>query len=192
MEKEIAEKEHLRTELAFLRSQVNPHFLFNTINDIYALTQQQAKEAPAALLKLSGLLRYMLRESEEQFVPLDDEIAYLENVIELQRVWQKHNCYFDFRTEGSFSGYVIAPLILINFVENAFKHGAFNDPDNPILILISLENNELEFKVTNQVKPLKKDKRVGIGLSLIYPNRHELRISKQADSYSIDLKIKLI
>ncbi|WP_050982086.1 sensor histidine kinase [Mucilaginibacter paludis] len=199
VEKEIAEKEHLRTELAFLRSQVNPHFLFNTINDIYALTQQQAKEAPAALLKLSGLLRYMLRESEEQFVPLDDEIAYLENVIELQRVWQKHNCYFDFRTEGSFSGYVIAPLILINFVENAFKHGAFNDPDNPILILISLENNELEFKVTNQVKPLKKDKRVGIGLpnvrrrlSLIYPNRHELRISKQADSYSIDLKIKLI
>lgn len=199
VKKEIAEKEHLKTELAFLRSQVNPHFLFNTINDIYALTQQQSKEAPSALLKLSGLLRYMLRESEEQFVPLDNEIAYLENVIELQRVGQKHSCYVDFRKEGNFSDYKIAPMILINFIENTFKHGVFNDPDNPILILIGIENKELEFQVSNQIKPLKKDKTGGIGLpnvrrrlSLIYPNRHELRISEKDDSYSVALKIKLI
>ena len=99
-EKEILEKEQLITELAFLKSQVNPHYLFNTINDIYALTQQQSEEAPVALLKLSEILRYMLRESDDPYVLLSNEINYLENVIDLQKIGQKGQTFIKFELIG--------------------------------------------------------------------------------------------
>lgn len=198
-EKELMEKEQLKTELAFLKSQVNPHFLFNTINDIYSLTQQQAKEAPEALLKLSELLRYMMRESDVAFVGLAQEIAYLENVIELQQIGQKGECYIDFRIDGEITTQKIAPLILINFIENAFKHGIYTDPENPILLLITVTGNVFELNITNKINRIKKDKTGGIGLpnvkrrlALIYPDKYELAIKPGTDTFAVDLKIELI
>ena len=195
-EKELIEKEKLKTELAFLKSQVNPHYLFNTINDIYALTQQQSKEAPEALLKLSELLRYMLRESDDPYVLLSSEIHYLENVIALQKIGQKGRAYINFEVEGSIGQQKIAPLILINFVENAFKHGVFNDRTNPIQILIFVDEKVFKLHLHNAINTSKKDKTGGIGLTnvrrrlaLLYPNRHELLIDHQQDFYSVDLKI---
>lgn len=198
LQKEIVEKEQFKTELAFLRSQVNPHYLFNTINDIYALSQQQSTEAPNALLKLSELLRYMLRESDEQFVPLSKEIIYLENVIELQKIGQKGLSYVDFEVVGKIDELKIAPLILINFVENAFKHGTFSNENNPISILIIIEGNSLHLQVTNQINQVKKDKTGGIGLvnvkrrlSLIYPEKHVLKIHQVENEFIVNLKIAL-
>lgn len=198
MQKEIAEKEQLQTELAFLKSQINPHFLFNTINDIYSLTEQQSEEAPEALLKLSELLRYMLRESNDSFVPLVRELVYLENVIELQKIGQKGHAYIDFEIDGEPGKLNIAPLILINFIENAFKHGVFTSPDSPIHIHIQLNGNTFHFNITNTINALKKDKTGGIGLAnvkrrlaLIYPNKHKLVVAQDAAHFSVDLKIDL-
>ncbi|MFI2742758.1 sensor histidine kinase [Zhouia sp. PK063] len=197
-EKELAEKEQLKTELAFLKSQVNPHYLFNTINDIYALTQQQSEEAPEALLKLSELLRYMLRESDDRYVLLSSEINYLENVIALQKIGQKGNTYIIFEIDGTIGNQKIAPLILINFVENAFKHGVFRNSEDPIHILISVDGRTFNFYLKNKINISKKDKTGGIGLanvkrrlSLLYPNKHKLSINQQNDYFIVDLKINL-
>lgn len=198
-EKQVLEKEQAKTELAFLKSQINPHFLFNTINDIYALTYQKSDHAPNALLKLSELLRYMLRESDAQFVPLIKEITYLENVIELQRMGQKGLCYVNFNIGGELGHKQIAPLILINFVENAFKHGIFDAAESPIEISLIADHNQLRFTICNKTGQRHKDKTGGIGLvnvkrrlSLIYPDLHLLEIEEKKDTFTVDLKIDLI
>jgi two-component system LytT family sensor kinase len=197
-EKEVVEKEQLKTELAFLKSQVNPHYLFNTINDIYSLTQQQSEEAPEALLKLSELLRYMLRESDDPYVPLANEIDYLNNVIDLQKIGQKGNSHINFEVVGKLDQQKIAPLILINFIENAFKHGVFKNSADPIQILIDIDGRAFHLHLRNKVNTAKKDRTGGIGLvnvqrrlALIYPNRHELLIDRQNDTFIVDLKIDL-
>lgn len=199
IQKEILEKEQFKTELAFLKSQINPHYLFNTINDIYALTQQQSQEAPNALLKLSELLRYMLRESDDPYVPLSKEIIYLENVIELQKIGHKGLSYVDFDVVGEINQLKIAPLILINFIENAFKHGSFTDKNNPINILVIVDEQSLQFQITNKINHVKKDKTGGIGLvnvkrrlSLIYPEKYKLEIHQLENEFIVDLKIELL
>jgi two-component system LytT family sensor kinase len=198
-EKQILEKEQAKTELAFLKSQINPHFLFNTLNDIYALTYQKSDQAPGALLKLSELLRYMLRESDEQFVPLAKEISYLENVIELQKAGQKGLCYVNFTRDDNLLNKNIAPLILINFLENAFKHGVFDQATNPVTLSLHVEQNILHFHISNHLANRHKDKTGGIGLvnvkrrlSLIYPSQHNLKIEQKKDTFIVDLKINLI
>jgi len=197
-EKEVVEKEQLRTELAFLKSQVNPHYLFNTINDIYALTQQQSEEAPEALLKLSEVLRYMLRESDDPYVPLANEVDYLNHVIDLQKIGQKGNSHIQFKLTGKIAQQKIAPLILINFLENAFKHGVFKDREEPIQLSVSIDGQHFHLHLRNKINNAKKDRTGGIGLAnvkrrlaLIYPNRHELLIDQQTDTFTVDLKIDL-
>ncbi len=197
-EKEVAEKEQLKTELAFLKSQVNPHYLFNTINDIYSLTQQQSEQAPEALLKLSELLRYMLRESDDPYVPLINEVDYLNNVIDLQKIGQKGRSHINFNVIGKVDRQKIAPLILINFIENAFKHGVFTDSEEPIQIQVAIEGQAFHLHLRNKVNTAKKDRTGGIGLAnvqrrlaLIYPDRHELLIDRQNDTFIVDLKIDL-
>ncbi|RYE59263.1 MAG: hypothetical protein EOP48_01435 [Sphingobacteriales bacterium] len=197
-EKEAVEKEHLKTELAFLKSQVNPHYLFNTINDIYSLTRQQSEEAPEALLKLSEVLRYMLRESDDPYVPLANEIDYLNNVIDLQKIGQKGNSHINFKVAGKIENQKIAPLILINFIENAFKHGVFKNREEPIQILVTIDQQAFHLHISNKINVAKKDKTGGIGLvnvqrrlALIYPNRHKLLIYPKTDTFIVDLKIDL-
>lgn len=198
-EKELIEQEKVKTELAFLKSQINPHFLFNTINDIYVLTYQKSDEAPDALLKLSELLRYMLRDSEEQFVPLDKEITYIQHVVDLQKTGQKGRAYINMEIEGKIRDQKIAPLILINFIENAFKHGVFDQAEHPILIKLTADERYLNFRLWNLKNKNEKDKTGGIGLSnvkrrlsLLYPEKHLLTINDNAATFEVLLKLELV
>ncbi|WP_293304184.1 sensor histidine kinase [Pedobacter sp. UBA5917] len=193
------EKEQAITELAYLKSQINPHFLFNTLNDIYSLTYQKAEMAPEAVLKLSELLRYMLKESNDRFAPVEKEITYLKNVVELYEIGQKGIAYIDLEINGDYRNREIAPLILINFIENAFKHGTVNDPENPIKIKLSISETDFDFEVSNQKNKDYKDKTGGIGLTnvqrrlaLIYPDRHKLSIIDENDTFTVHLNIKNI
>ncbi|MDB4923042.1 sensor histidine kinase [Mucilaginibacter sp.] len=193
------EKEKAAAELTFLRSQLNPHFLFNSINDIYSLTYQQSEHAPAALLKLSEILRYMLREGREDTMPIQSEIKYLENVIELQRISTKGAACINFNIEGYIGSQKIATLLLIAFVENAFKHGVLSDPGQPVEIKLLATNEEIHFTVHNKKNRGQKDKTAGIGLNnvrrrlaLIYPGRHNLTIDDQPEFYTVNLKLQLI
>jgi len=193
------QKEKASAELTFLRSQVNPHFLFNSINDIYSLTYQQSPQAPVALLKLSEILRYMLREGNEDTMPLQSEIKYLESVVELQRISAKGKAYIDFTVEGYIGGQKIATLLLIAFVENAFKHGVLNDPHNPVEIKLRGTPGSITFTVSNKKNKDEKDKTGGIGLSnvrrrleLMYPNTHHLAIEDASEFYTVNLELQLL
>jgi two-component system LytT family sensor kinase len=193
------EKEKITAELAFLKSQINPHFLFNTLNDIYALTYHKSEKAPDAVLKLSDLLRYMLKESEGKFADLKKEIDYLKNVIDLFQIGQKGSAAIEFKVDGEVDKQQIAPLILINFIENAFKHGVIDNPLWPIHIKIHIDLNGMDFFISNQKNKDYKDQTVGIGLvnvkrrlELIYPHQHWLEIKDEADTFTVTLKIKWI
>lgn len=193
------EKEQAITELAYLKSQINPHFLFNTLNDIYSLTYQKAEMAPEAVLKLSELLRYMLKESNDRFAPVEREITYLKNVVELYKIGQKGIAYINLEINGDYKDREIAPLILINFIENAFKHGIVNDPENPVRIKLSINEKDFDFEVFNKKNKDYKDKTGGIGLAnvqrrlaLIYPDRHKLNIIDENDTFTVYLNIKNI
>lgn len=191
-------KEQATAELTFLRSQINPHFLFNSINDIYSLTYKRSDLAPVALLKLSEILRYMLRNSKDEFMLLQSEIKYLENVIELQRISAKGNAYIEFSIEGYIGDQKIATLLFIAFTENAFKHGVLTDPKNPVKISLQATNNKIEFTVKNKKNIDQKDKTGGIGLNnvyrrllLIYPDKHSLIITNDHDFYTVNLTLQL-
>ncbi|HLX90513.1 MAG TPA: histidine kinase [Puia sp.] len=192
------EKEKTAAELAFLRSQLNPHFLFNTINDIYSLSYQKSDLAPGALLKISAMLRYMLRESRQEMMPLNQEINYLENLVELQQISAKGQIYVDFDVEGLVGQQMIASLVLVSFVENVFKHGVLNEPANPASIQIRSWPEKLSFSSRNKKNNYQKDKTGGIGLSnvkrrldLIYPGKHKLNIQDDPLSYHVDLTLEL-
>jgi two-component system LytT family sensor kinase len=192
------EKERLNAELAFLRSQVNPHFLFNTINDIYSLSYKQSPLAPEALLKLSVILRYMLRDGSEEFMPLNRELEYLENVVELQQIASKGSAYITFMQEGYVGEQPVASLLFIAFVENAFKHGVLDSPNTPVEIHLKADISVVEFKVENKKSHSLEDTTAGIGLKnvrrrleLMYPGRHVLRVSDEEDTFIVELMIKL-
>jgi len=192
------QREQLNTELAFLRSQINPHFLFNTINDIYSLTYNKSEQAPEALLKLSVMLRYMLREGNEEFMPLNREVEYLENMIALQRIGVKYTAYINFVQEGYIGEQLVASLLFVAFAENAFKHGIWNDEANPLEISIKASNTQLTFKTRNKKNNSLKDDTGGIGLAnvqrrlqLLYPDKHKLTIHDNDEFYKVNLLLNL-
>ena len=192
------ENENLIAELAFLKSQINPHFLFNSLNNIYSLAYQKSEKTPEAILKLSEIMRYMLYESNEDKVELSNEIRYLENYIELQKLRFKDNIYIKFEINGDPLGLMITPLVLISFVENAFKHGIATDSENPISISLNLSDGKLLFHVSNIKSSMNKDITGGIGLqnvqrrlSLIYKDRYRLQIDDTNDIYNCELYLNL-
>jgi sensor histidine kinase YesM len=196
--KTTLENEKLNAELAFLKSQINPHFLFNTLNNIYSLAYQQSDKTPAAILKLSEIMRYMLYESNEDMVDLSKEIRYLENYIELQRLRFKNQAYVSLYINGEAQNQKIMPLVLISFVENAFKHGVATDENHPIEISISIQPDTLKFKVSNKVNKLNKDEAGGIGLinvktrlDLFYKDHYNLEIDSRPDFYTSELLLEL-
>ncbi len=191
------EKERSAAELALLRSQINPHFLFNAINDIYSLSYHKSDQAPLALLKLSEVLRYSLHESKGELAFLKDEVRYLQNVIELQRISAKGNIYVNFIIEGDISNLRVPSLLLIVFVENAFKHGVITDPLHPVEINLTAKHGELLFSVSNKKGHYQNDKTGGIGLDnvkrtleLLTSGKHTLRIEDNATHYSINLTLQ--
>jgi two-component system LytT family sensor kinase len=190
------QQEKTTAELTFLRSQINPHFLFNTINDIYALTYQKSDLAPQALLKLSELLRYMLREGQQETTLLTNEIDYLNNVIELQRISAKGNAYINFNSSGIANTQKVASLLFIAFVENAFKHGVLNDADNPVQMNLNAAGEQLHFTISNKINSYQKDHTGGIGLAnvtrrldLMYDGKYQLHIKNDGNYYQVDLTL---
>ncbi len=192
------ENEKLISELAFLKSQINPHFLFNSLNNIYSLAYQRSEKTPEAVLKLSEIMRYMLYESNENKVSLSDEIRYLENYIELQKLRFKDNTYIKFEVEGDTQNQKITPLILISFVENAFKHGVATDKQNPITIILNVKSNKLFFHVINKKNNQNKDETGGIGLQnvkrrldLLYKGQYRFHIEDNEATYNCELYLNL-
>ena len=202
-EKRAAEREneHLKTELFFLRSQVSPHFMFNVLNNMVALARKKSDLLEPSLIKLSSLLRYMLYETDEEKVPLDKEIEYLQSYIDLQQQRFGKNVTVNSCFAETDNSYEIEPMLLIPFVENAFKHGTGLIDDATIDIKLKAGNSKLEFIVKNRYKENEaeiKDKTKGIGLAnverrlnLLYENKHSLMIDKNNSWFTVTLNIEL-
>lgn len=197
----LLRSEKLEAELKFLKSQINPHFLFNALNNIYALTVIKSDRAPDNLLKLSGMLRYMLYETKEETVPLEKEIAYLRHFIDLHLLKDSQGLNVQVNFDDARPGLRIAPMLLLPFVENAFKHSKIEDLKNGwIRIDLRTQPDGVELKVENS-RPAggsPKDKVGGIGLrnvrrqlELLYPDQHTLEVREGAQDFSIFLKIKV-
>jgi two-component system LytT family sensor kinase len=192
------ENQRLAAELAFLKSQINPHFLFNSLNSIYSLAYQKSDTAPEAILKLSEIMRYMLYESNDGKVDLAKELQYLQNYIDLQKIRFGNKAFVDFKITGEVSNQKIVPLLLIAFIENAFKHGVANDPSVPIRLMINLSGSNLHFYIENKKHMNNRDIEGGVGLAnverrleLLYPGNYKLDIQDKPDTYTAELSLVL-
>lgn len=192
------ESEKKDMELQFLKSQLNPHFLFNSLNNIYSLAYQKSDKTADAILKLSEIMRYMIYESNDSWVDLNKEVEYVKSFVELQKLRFKDGAAVEFTLNGVIDGQRIIPLILISFVENAFKHGVANDPSDPIKINIIANQKILHFSVTNKKSKTNKDAIGGVGLNnverrlqLLYPERYKLNIVNSATHYTTELMLDL-
>ena len=198
---EHAENERLASELKFLKAQVNPHMLFNSLNSIYAYTIKNSTQAPEMVLKLSEILRYMLYECDKQKVPLQREINYLQDYVALQQMRQSQ-FKVNFQVQGALEEKQVAPMIFIAFVENAFKHADLEKPE--INIAFIMRNESLDFSCENSFnsKALKKTTTLeepgGLGLSnarklldISYPGRYELTINRDSMIYKVNLSLEL-
>ena len=196
-----SESEHLSTEIKFLKSQVNPHFLFNSLNNIYTLTLLKDDKAPESLLRLSGMLRYMLYDSETETVPLGKEIEYIRSFIALKELKDSRGLNVTTALDESRPRLAVAPLLLIPFVENAFKHSCIEDRETGYIdIRLVTAPDSLTFTVVNSVPaiPSPVDKVGGIGLDnvrkrleLHYPGRHRLDILREPERFRAELQITL-
>lgn len=191
------ETEKLKADLAMLRYQLNPHFLFNTINNIYYLAIIKSEKTPNALLKLSELLRYVLNEKDE-LVPLEKEINHLKEFIELHQIrFPDEEVKITIQGESLATKFNVPPLLLITFIENAFKHGKQGTIEDPVTIGIKIENGTLFYKVENIIdNNLYKEEISGIGknnlekrLNLLYPNRHKITFETSNNKYVAQLEI---
>ncbi len=202
-DKKKYENEKMKSELKFLRSQINPHFLFNTLNSVYALSLINSEKTPDVILKLSEILRYMLYECNVPKVKLENEIKYIQNYIALERLRQSKSVAIDFDLEGDFHDKTISPLLFTPFLENAFKHGLNQTlKDGFIKISMNIKNNDLWFAVENSKPEMKseilKKNQGGIGLvnvkkrlNILYKDKYNLDIANTLNTYKIKLFIKL-
>jgi two-component system, LytTR family, sensor histidine kinase AlgZ len=205
---ELAEKQkeivnqRLSAELNFLKAQINPHFLFNTLNNLYYLAYTQSANTTEVIAKLSQMMRYMIYDTNHKQVPLTKEIEYMESYISLERLRLNNNIPIDFTIVGNPDGLFIAPLIFITFLENAFKHGVSNNfPGAWVKISITLKDKQCIYQVENSKIPTLKpeaEEKSGIGLQnvkrrleLSYPGQYRLTMEDYPDRYSVQLNITL-
>lgn len=188
----------LQTELQLLKSQVSPHFLFNTLNNIYSLSVTKHDNTPLMIEKLSDLLRYIIYEGEQELVPLSREVELLKNYTELQRLKKpKGGKNLVLTSKGLNNSQQISPLLLINIVENCFKHGDITYNENGVLSIdLMVKNDELHFRTVNSFKP--SNRKDGLGLKNVrqqlnhcYPDKHELKVESTTDRFTVDLYINL-
>ncbi len=195
-----AENQKVNTELSFLKSQINPHFFFNTLNNIYSLAIIRSEKTAPAVMKLSSIMRYILTETTQNLVPLQNEVDFINNYIELQQVRLTDKTTIYFQAKGAIENKLIAPLLFIPFVENAFKYGISTKHSSTIEInLVALENS-IVFDVSNDIIPSENNmlENTGIGinnvkrrLELMYPDNHLLTHFVQDNHYNVHLEIKL-
>lgn len=184
-------------ELYYLKKQIHPHFLFNTLNTIYGFALKQSKDTPEIILKLSNLLDYILYQVNKPKVSLKEEVLHIKEYIELEKIRFQDTLKVDFKSDIISEEIEVAPMLLIPFVENAFKHGSLIDGFLTVEITISLNENQFEFSIKNTV--LENDENLnieGIGLenikkrlSLLYKNNHQLQIENRDNWFIINLKI---
>lgn len=198
--KEEIKQQQLQTELSLLKSQVNPHFLFNTLNSIYSLSVASSKRTSDAVMKLSHIMRYTLEESQKDFVMLQQEIEFINSYIQLQKLRLSDNTQIQFVTCGNIDQVMIAPLLFIPFVENAFKYGVSAHHPSDILVQLKVENNGLHFQCKNNcfLNGSITQKSTGTGiintkrrLELLYNKKHDLNISSADKQFNVSLKINL-
>jgi two-component system LytT family sensor kinase len=193
------EKQNLNSELALLRSQINPHFLFNTLNNIDSLVFIDQTKASDAILKLSGIMRYMLYEANTDIVPLEREIEYVMSMIALLKLRLKDPDFIEFDIKGNPAGKQIPPMLLVPFIENAYKHGKKTGKSPGIKFLLDIKEDSITFESSNRYDMQNqhtKDKVGGIGLSnvqrrliLLYDKHHEFEIEKSKGKFSVKLRI---
>jgi len=195
-----AEEEKYKAELSFLKAQINPHFLFNTLNGIYVLAIKKSENTASAIMKLSSIMRYVISEGHHDYVSLEKEIKYITDYVDLQKMRLAKNVYLDFNILNDDKQLQIAPLLLIPFIENAFKHGISTTEDCVIKVQLLQQNSEIKLLVENRkfYHELKEEEKSGIGventkrrLQLLYPNKHTLEIEENNKTYTILLKINL-
>ncbi len=202
-ERQELETETMQSELRFLKSQINPHFLFNTLNSLYALTLKKSDLAPDIVLKLSEMMRYMLYECNEKWVDLSKEVNYIANYLELERLRQGNHVDIHFDVQGNISDQKIAPLMFIPFIENCFKHGLGHHLTKGFVnIRLRVTENEVDLFIENS-KPESMPKPLhprsgGIGLvnvrrrlDLLYPGHYSLNIEDSPKTYAVNLKLSL-
>ena len=205
-EKQILLTQTIQSELRFLKSQINPHFLFNTLNNLYALTLKKSDQAPEIVLKLSEIMRYMLYECNERRVLLTKEIQYIHNYLDLERLRQPKEADIRFTTAGSISEQMVAPLLFVPFLENSFKHGLNHHIQGGGFVRLHLhvQGEDLEFRIENSkamesVPRQNHPRSGGIGLAnvqqrldLLYPENHTLTVSDEPNCYAVTLHLKMI
>lgn len=195
------ETQTMQSELKFLKSQINPHFLFNTLNNLYALTLKKSDKAPEIVLKLSEMMRYMLYECNEKKVRLEKEVNYLKNYLDLESLRQHDNVRIDLKVNGHIKDQQLAPLLFIPFIENSFKHGLNNQiKEGFVDIVLNVHQKQMQLKIINskaQHSPQTEFKRSGgIGLvnvrrrlKILYPKQHNLDINETPNTYEITLDL---
>ena len=192
------ETEKSKAELALLRAQINPHFLFNVLNNIYGQAIIKSEHTANSIAKLSDLMRYSLGEASESSVPLEKEIAYFNNYLSLQKLRLTNKTVVDFKVIGNPNNWQVAPMLFLPFIENAFKYGVSNEVDTTIKISFKIEEKELDFRVENDILSDEVDRtasnQIGIKnvknrLALIYGNRYTLDIKDSRKYYQVHLKI---
>lgn len=199
----LQETESLRhdAEIGTLKNQINPHFLFNTLNNIYAFAiREKSPTTASSILKLSAMMRYVVTETHEELVPLTKEIAYTNDYIDLQKMRLTDTLKLSYRVTGVVAGQKIAPVILMPFIENAFKHGVNPDKESFVNVLIHVEGNSLELTVENQkVKNTTElHTRSGVGientkarLEHLYPKKYNLSVTESESLYQVKLNLQL-
>jgi two-component system, LytTR family, sensor histidine kinase LytS len=204
LDKLIVDRDQKEMELKHLKAQLNPHFLFNTLNNLYGLSVAQSKRLPELMLKLSDLLRYSLYQTNQNYVSLEKELGYISNYLELEKIRLDNKTQIDYQTTGDFSGLYIAPLMLISFIENSFKHYSIaRNQQAYVNILFVFGDNALHLIICNSLDPTlyterKNPQGKGIGLTnvkqrldLLYPRKYTLLITHEPHCYQVDLKIDL-
>jgi len=197
------ETQRMQSEIKFLKSQINPHFLFNTLNSLYALTLKKSDKAPEIVIKLSEMMRYMLYESNERRVPLQKEVNYIQNYLALEALRQSGHADIRFNVEGQITDQTIAPLIFIPFLENSFKHGLNHQiSDGYVHVTMKVLDNKLLLRILNSKPaqlPVPSEKTSGgIGLAnvqrrlnLLYPNQYKLDIEDSDKEHIVELSLAL-
>jgi len=194
----VAERSLLEANLAFLKSQINPHFLFNSLNFLYAQVYPHSESAAQGILLLADTMRYALHEEKKGKVMLEQEIRHLHNYIALNQLRFNGQLHINFTQRGSERFLRIIPLVLITFIENCFKHGELTDPANPLRIQLAVEQNRLTFETHNKKRHGPKENSTGIGLvntcqrlDLLYAGRYNLAVINASDYYTCSLTIDL-
>jgi LytS/YehU family sensor histidine kinase len=197
------ETQRMQSEIKFLKSQINPHFLFNTLNSLYALTLKKSDAAPEIVIKLSEMMRYMLYECNERRVPLQKEVNYIQNYLALEALRQSGKADIEFKVEGQVTDQTIAPLIFIPFLENSFKHGLNHQlSDGYVNVVMKVFENKLLLRILNSkpthIHKLPDKTNGGIGLqnvqrrlNLLYPNQYKLDIEDNDKEHIVELSLDL-